>query len=567
MATKKFIDIDDLFTTVGVSSDKRNNLLEYIKRNHYLKEDLYKKTNYLEDQYLVQPLVQRMYHYIHKMHHGVPKHPSGWYVQFKNFQEGYNHSQFQRVRNCEWHKLNHEETKNYVLTTKGGLKHPILLKWIKEQTSFLDPFNASIKLRLFYYRQNLNYPIVDYKTGKLAYLFSQTQVEKYCSEIEHFISLGDEEKIVYFKNLLSLKDRERAIKTQLIRFCPQIISYLENKTKHLTDLCSSKNISAMAWHLINNVQKFPTCKVCINQISFKQFNRTYLKYPLTCSHQCNNKCIEIIEKRLRNNNTNAKGHYTTNIGENERYLLALISRIKKLDVIPNKRIGPFFIDGYVPDKKLVIEVQEARHAYSKQFEKDKRKIGFLLKNGYKILMVLDNWFISKGKRSEFQEKYKQHFESISNVALINIQSIDGKLLTDIGWTKAMSIKKTQTAAQTVKLTTNTNKQITCTEDHLIYSNDTYYKPARQFSKGDFIYTINGKEKIKSVELCKKPLDVFDIIETEDNTFYANDIKVHNCICLDEAAFIECLTGDTNITLKETNGQTITSSIEELFQQL
>ena len=567
MDTKKFKDVDELFQTIGSDSNKRNNLLEHIKRNPYLKDDLLQKTNYLDNQYLVQPLSQRIYHYTHGMHHGVPTHPLGWYVRFKNFDEGYIYSKFQTVRNCEWHKLSAEEIRSYVLTTSGGMKHPILQKWIKEQTSFLDPFNATIKLRLFYFRQNLTYPIIDYKTGKLAYLFSEKQVKKYCFEIEYFENLTDNEKKEYFRNLLSLKDRERMTKSQLIRFCPQIVSYLENKTKHLNNLNFSKNITMMAWHVVNNIQQYPSCRVCNKEILPKQFNNGYLKYPLTCGHECNNKCIEIIEKRLKNNNTNDKGYYTTNVGENEKYLLTLISRIKKLNIVPNKRIGPFFIDGYVPDKKLVIEVQETRHAYNKQFEKDKRKIGYLLKNGYKILMILDNWFGTKVKCSRFQKAYKEYFEGMPDVDMINIQTINGKILSDIGWSNAMSVQKTKTDVQTLTITTNAGKQITCTEDHLIYSNEEYYKPAKEFVKGNYIYTVNGKEKVKSVEFCREARDVFDVIETENNTFFANEIKVHNCICLDEAAFIDCLKGNTIMSLKNSKGQIFKSNIKDIFDKL
>jgi very-short-patch-repair endonuclease len=565
MVIKKFKNIDELFQMIGTTPDKRNNLLEHIKRNDYLKNELYAKTSYLDNQYLVQPLSQRMYHYIHNMLHSVPTCAKGWYVRFKNFEEGYDYTRYQTVRNCEWNRLSPEEICKYVLTTNGGLKHPILHEWIKEQTKFLDEFGASIKTRAFYYRKQLNYPITDYKTGKLAYLFSEKQVNKYSTEINKFISLSEIKKREYFEDFLSLRDRERCRKANLIRFCFPITNYLEEKTKHLTGLRTLKNITIMAWHFVNNVEAFPNCKVCDKLIRPDQFNLGYLKYAMTCSHDCNNKCIEIIEKRLKNNYTNTTG-YNTNVGENEKYLLTLVSRIKKLDLIYNKKIGPFFVDGFDPDKNLVVEIQEPRHAYNKQFAKDKRKIGYLLKSGYKILMVLDNWNRSKAKPSAFQVDYKKYFQDTPNVEIVNIQTINGKILTDIGWSNAMSIQKTRTNAKTLKITTNTNKTIECTEDHLVYSNETYYKPANQFSKGDYIYTLTGKERVKSVEYCSELKDVFDVIETENNTFFASDIKVHNCICLDEAAFIECVTGDTQISIKQ-NEQEIKASVEEIFNSL
>ena len=182
-------------------------------------------------------------------------------------------------------------------------------------------------------------------------------------------------------------------------------------------------------------------------------------------------------------------------------------------------------------------------------------------------MILDNWFGTKVKCSGFQKAYKEYFEGMPDVDMINIQTINGKILSDIGWSNAMSVQKTKTDVQTLTITTNAGKQITCTEDHLIYSNEEYYKPAKEFVKGNYIYTVNGKEKVKSVEFCREARDVFDVIETENNTFFANEIKVHNCICLDEAAFIDCLKGNTIMSLKNSKGQIFKSNIKDIFDKL
>lgn len=76
--------------------------------------------------------------------------------------------------------------------------------------------------------------------------------------------------------------------------------------------------------------------------------------------------------------------------------------------------------------------------------------------------------------------------------------------------------------EVIKVTYN-NKSIVCTPDHLIWSiEENKYKPAHTF-----VY-----------ENILKKQHVYDIVNVENgNCFYCNDILVHNCLILDEFAFI------------------------------
>lgn len=562
----KFKNISHLFDVVGTTPDKRNSLLEYIKRNSHLYQDLLTKTAFLDNQYLVQPLSQRLYHLIHKLNQPVPTNIVGWYLKYKNFKDGYSSTEIQDVRNCEWANLQDHEIEKYFKSFNSGIRNCFLKQWLVNKTPFLDPYNASIKTRAFYYRKNINYPLVDYKSKKLIWLVSEKRANELKSVIEPFIKMTDEEKIDFLNNFLHLKNRERAVYNSFLRQCTPITDYIDQNTNHIPGLVESRNLTSSIWHLVNRIKTLPLCRHCGNQIQPSKFNHKYLKYPLTCSHECNNKCIEVIEKRLKNNSTNQNG-YCTNIGENEKYLLSLIERVKKLDISYNKRFGPYFLDGFDEQNNLAIEIQETRHSYTKQFEKDKKKINFLLEKGCSVLMILDNWHNPKAKKTKFQKTYEVYFRSLRNVTVLNINTSNGKVLTDIGWSKFLEIRSSKVLSPLIKITTTRNKHIVCTEDHLLFSSNLYYKLAKEFNIGDLIQTQEGQERVKTIEHVDDINDVYDIVETENNSFFANGIKVHNCICLDEAAFIECLTGDTNITIKELNGQTTMNTIENLFEIL
>lgn len=144
-----------------------------------------------------------------------------------------------------------------------------------------------------------------------------------------------------------------------------------------------------------------------------------------------------------------------------------------------------------------------------------------------------------------------------------------KVLTGHNWSSFLGIKKSIVDAPILKLATENNKIISCTEDHLLFFNFSEFKRAKEFSINDAIQTVNGPEKIVLIETISKdqPREVFDVIETESHHFIANGLQVHNCICLDEAAFIECILGDTLIDIKNSKGQVASSNIKEIFDSL
>ena len=86
----------------------------------------------------------------------------------------------------------------------------------------------------------------------------------------------------------------------------------------------------------------------------------------------------------------------------------------------------------------------------------------------------------------------------------------------------------------LELSLNDNN-IKCTSDHKILSSNGWLEAKDCLNKQ--IFTNNGYQTCKSIE-PKIEENVFDILHVEDNNeFYCNGIAVHNCVYLDEFAFV------------------------------
>ena len=146
---------------------------------------------------------------------------------------------------------------------------------------------------------------------------------------------------------------------------------------------------------------------------------------------------------------------------------------------------------------------------------------------------------------------------------------NSKVLTGTGWSSFSGIKRSTVSSPILKLTTESKKEVSCTEDHLLFFNSSEFKQAKNFSISDIIQTVDGPEKIISIEEISKnkPTEVFDVIETEHHHFFANGLQAHNCVMVDECAFIECLQGDSKINLMNSENQIVSSTIDELYNQL
>ena len=102
---------------------------------------------------------------------------------------------------------------------------------------------------------------------------------------------------------------------------------------------------------------------------------------------------------------------------------------------------------------------------------------------------------------------------------------------------------------------------------MLFENERETKQAKNFKVGDFVYTEQGKKQITKISKSNKARYVYDVLETEDHSFFANKICVHNCVLLDEAAYIECLSPTTEILLKNKENEKFKETIETLFEML
>jgi hypothetical protein len=140
-----------------------------------------------------------------------------------------------------------------------------------------------------------------------------------------------------------------------------------------------------------------------------------------------------------------------------------------------------------------------------------------------------------------------------------------KILTKSGWSTFAGFKRSLTSKEMYQIRT-IDHEITCTEDHLIFINSESTETASNINVGDLILTDTGANQVTDIQKLGVVDDwVYDVIETQDHSFWANGICVHNCVLLDEAAHIDCMHGDSVINLK--NGDlTASMTIREFCAQ-
>ncbi len=139
---------------------------------------------------------------------------------------------------------------------------------------------------------------------------------------------------------------------------------------------------------------------------------------------------------------------------------------------------------------------------------------------------------SKGKNANFG--HRQNKETWWPVEQ-RTQEKTFKVLTRNGFKSFRGISKTKNKS-TIKLILESGSELVCTEDHLI---STYhgFMEAGLISIGSPIVLDGGVSNLKEKQIGKF-CDVYDLLDVEDtNAFYANGIEVHNCILLDEFAYV------------------------------
>ena len=115
---------------------------------------------------------------------------------------------------------------------------------------------------------------------------------------------------------------------------------------------------------------------------------------------------------------------------------------------------------------------------------------------------------------------------------------DGRweVLTHTGFKKFHGISKAPNQ-KTIKVTFENNEELICTSDHKIMSSARGFVSAMSLRVGEFVDGCDGAVCVLGVEDWGV-VDVYDLMEVEEHTsYYANGIRISNCILLDEFAHI------------------------------
>ena len=79
----------------------------------------------------------------------------------------------------------------------------------------------------------------------------------------------------------------------------------------------------------------------------------------------------------------------TNVSRLELTVRKLLDELEVL-YIPTKQLGPYFVDIYIPAKKLVVECDGSYwHGRPDMQERDRMRDGWMRKNGYRVLRLLE----------------------------------------------------------------------------------------------------------------------------------------------------------------------------------
>ena len=101
---------------------------------------------------------------------------------------------------------------------------------------------------------------------------------------------------------------------------------------------------------------------------------------------------------------------------------------------------------------------------------------------------------------------------------------------DIVQTKGGLVTVTELMDKVVDELVEVNGKITCTPDHKFLTTEEGYVEAKNLTKGlHTLITINGEEKVESIEKMNRETQVYGIETDRDHSYTANGYIVHNCL--------------------------------------
>lgn len=158
-------------------------------------------------------------------------------------------------------------------------------------------------------------------------------------------------------------------------------------------------------------------------------------------------------------------------------------------------------------------------------------------SGDSLISIRHNNTIEKISIKHFIEKYKFYDRlKIGNKETFLLYN-DFEIETNSGYQSFEGIRIIDECSESLQIYLEDGIDIKCTYDHILIDNKNKEVLAINVKINDLIKTKNGNQKV--IQIDKINLDKkYDILNVNNgNVFYANDILVHNCLIIDECAFI------------------------------
>jgi hypothetical protein len=309
--------------------------------------------------------------------------------------------------------------------------------------------------------------------------------------------------------------------------CGEIVKLFDNNSKEFFKVCKScvpKKNSLEYYKLFyphTYIEKYKADREKRRRVSKGLFTLKWFigkygekegkeKYDIHITRLLSKRATNIYSKISLNlfNNILLYGYDTAKFGTHPREVIFnLNDKYSKL-----LKQGRIFVD-FVYEKKI-IEFQ-GNYWHNKTKHKDNLKKDFLKSIGYDVLFIYENEY----KEDNLRELNKC-LKFLKDISIQNRYNI----LTESGYKNFDNIIKLP-KTKTLLFTLEDESTIEVSKNHLFYKNKKEYK-SNELKINDTIKTKTGLKKITHIK--QSTSEVFEVLETEDHTYYANNILNHNC---------------------------------------
>lgn len=146
---------------------------------------------------------------------------------------------------------------------------------------------------------------------------------------------------------------------------------------------------------------------------------------------------------------------------------------------------------------------------------------------------------------------------------------DLEVLTPDGWQSFDGIYKT-VPYQIYKITLENDLYIECADDHILMNDDIQIF-AKNLTINDYIDTIDGKKRIKSIIKTSKYENMYDLSNVEGSLYFTNNIVSHNTTVVTAYALWYAIFNDDKtigiVSNKQVSAIDIMNRLKRIYQEL